>query len=45
MAVRVQLHLHQHFGYFKRVHNVGLARGARLPFVMRDAELPRLSNQ
>ena len=42
---RVQLHLHKHFGHFKRVHNVGLTRGARLSFVMGNAELPCLSNQ
>ena len=42
---RVQLHLHQHLGYLERVHNVGLAAEARLPLVVADAELPRLSNQ
>ena len=42
---RIQLHLYQHLGHFKRVHNVGFPRGARLVFVMGNAELPRLSNQ
>ncbi len=27
---RVQLHLHQHFGHLKRMHNVGLAAQARV---------------
>ncbi len=42
---RVQLHLHQHLRYLERVHNIGLATQARLPLVVCDAELPRLSNQ
>ena len=42
---RVQLHLRQHLGHLERVHDVGLAAEARLPFVVRDAELPRLANQ
>ncbi len=42
---RVHLHLRQHFGHFKRMNNVRLARGAHLPVMMLDAELPRLADQ
>ena len=42
---RVQLHLRQHLGHFKRMNDVGLAASAHLPLVVLDAELPRLSNQ
>ena len=42
---RVQLHLRQHLGHLERMHNIGLAGGARLPLVVAHAELPRLSNQ
>ena len=40
---RIHLHLGQHFGHFERMNNVGLARGAHLPAMMLDAELPRFA--
>ena len=42
---RVQLHLRQHFGHLERMNDVGLARGAHLPLVVLDAELPRLADE
>ena len=42
---RIQFHLRQHLCHLERVHNVGFAGGARLPFVVAHAEVPRLANQ
>ena len=42
---RVHLHLRQHFGHFERMNNVRLTRGAHLPAMMLEAELPGFADQ
>jgi hypothetical protein len=42
---RVQLHLRQDLGHLQRMNDVRLARGAHLPVVVLDAELPSLADQ
>ena len=42
---RVELHLGQHLGHLQRMDDVGIARGALLPLVMRDAKIPGFADQ
>ena len=42
---RVELHFGQNFGNFKRMNDIGLARGAHLALVVLDAELPGFADE